>query len=390
MIDLTLRYFQGINNVDTPERIGVASALNDKRVASSSMAGGREFAVATNVNTLNDGILQSRDGYTLLSSGKADSLFSYTGKLLYRRNGNLYAYPNTLIDTGLVDEVKYAVGGEVLYYTDGVNVRTYDGVVARKAGVPIPSRPLISQESGSLPKGRYMYAITHQIGINEGGAVYGSVDVESGGVTLSGLSSSYSTNIYLSNAGSEELYMVANTSSTSYKVKKAGNGAKLKTIGMHEPFGGKCINVWNNRLFIGSGKHLIWSDAFNYEAFDAYRMSAYYEYPITMLASINEGYMIVGTENGMYRLNPDMGAQTKVSDAQVYENSFVRVEIAEGDDLANVGIGGYFLTSDGLVKMVGEGTMYNRSVGKYKYSGKMGAGYYAPKEGDHRLTFTLR
>lgn len=381
--------FGGINNVNSEEKVGIPTALNDKRVIQDEMAGGQEFVEGINVESYNDGTIQRRSGYTQLVSGSCHSLFSFNDKLIYRKYNGLYVYPNIQIDTLNGGETRYAMIDDKLYYTDGLEVKVYDGKVVRTAGLPIPTKPNISSAVGRLAKGKYQYAITYQNGINESGAVWGSYDGE-GAIYFTNLPNAYKVNIYVSHCNGEKLYCVGTTNLSSFKWTGGADGKVLKTVGGHAPIGGQEIAIWNGRLWIANDNYLMWSDVYNYELFDGVRRNIRLENRINLIIKVSKDFMIIGTEKGIYRLSgnkPEEMIIDKISNAKAFQGSWVETQQAEVS--GNVAIVGVFMSDDGIINVGADGSMNNLTIGRYKYSGKKAHGIYKNDEGIHQSLWVL-
>lgn len=387
---VTYRSFTGINNVDNPEKVGLSVALNDQKIQQDEMVGGREFVEAMNVDSCNDGTIKRRVGYSQVRSGDHHSLIEYRNALHYCSESNLYEYPNRLIDSGLGRNVRYAIAGDRLFYTDKSVVKVYDGKTSRIAGVPIPTKPTLSLCSGALPKGLYQIAITYQIGDEESGAMLPqTIIVESGGIRLT-LPTNHPVNIYCSHAGGEALYRVAQTTQNSYDICNPTGGAILDKIGEHPPAGGQEITTWNGRLFIATGEFLLWSDIYRYESFDAMRRSLSLDSPITMIGDVGKDFLIVGTDKQIFRLegnSPDKLSIVVLADVGALPYSFVKTNNAE--TTGGVSVAGIFLSTHGIMTIAPDGGLQNISVGKYKYSGTIANPLYRPIYGNHQAIWTL-
>lgn len=388
-MQIQYKKFNGINNVDSEEKVGLTAALNDQRVANERQYGGRQLVSAINVDSTNDGSLVRRDGHVLINNAPSHSLYSALGKMFYRSADKLYTLQNSQIDSGLIGITRYAGIDGIVYYTDRRKVRCSNGLVSWECGLDYPpNNGLIENVSGVLDKGMYQWALGYKRGDELGGVFQTSqVEILSGGIKFTNLPtapSGCSVVIYLSECGGEDLFYIGQTNQASYTFTGGMYGALCENIGCHKPLAGSDICIWNSRLCIQRNNYLLYSQPYRYGVFDVVRQFIQMPEEITMMVGDFRGFMIIGTTKKTYRLSgSDFEKSTLdvVNDGGVIPYSYIKL-----DEPKAVGA---FLTDRGVCFISEDGLVYNRTLDYYKFMAKSAFGLYRPKDGFNNVLWAV-
>lgn len=303
--------FTGLNNVNAPEAVG---------------DGG--LTVALNVDVVDDGSLQSRDGTVLTSAGAAHSLWCAGDCIVFRRGSGLYRLnvppdgEERLLASGLTGarRMSFARWGSRIYFSDGLHKGWTDGQsTAMPWGIARPdSLPTLSLETGTLPAGRYRYALTFMRldGEESGPGAFGVVELNGQqaiaftGLPLPGADVALKI-IYLSTPHGELLYRHSQLPPDADACLLDGDGQAQGPMLAHEhrepPPAGQLVAVLGAHLIMADGPFLYYSGAYQPEHFDRVRQVVPFPGEIKLIAGLNDA-LIVGTDSAIYRLpglNPD-------------------------------------------------------------------------------------
>jgi hypothetical protein len=229
---------------------------------------------------------------------------------------------NTATTLGTVQNIpmSYAVLGEQVYYSNGIDSGIYENGSVKPWGIPNPPRQPDASAitTGGLYAGEYRIAITWLIGSGnhylESGA-FESVQVtvpDGGGIHLSNFPTPPAAidkiAIYVSSVNSEDLYLY----DVDYDQYPAGvqdvfiryhvGTIRLESQFAIQPEPGVCLTVHNGGIFWIDGTRVKFTEP---HAVHLYRAGNYFdmEHEVLSLISIKTGPLYVQTTNGLYAIS---------------------------------------------------------------------------------------
>ena len=378
--------FTGINNV---------ASLNNLTPS--------EFSAATNVDVDDNKNVNRRNGYASMTADTAPhSLASLLGRLFWRSGTAL----KTQVPGSSVHVLASGFGsGRVMRYaespdgraflSDGSTMLVSDGETTHKWGIDRPTQqPGAAEIHGSLPAGRYLFALTflrpdgEESGTPVPLAIQVSqvplaIQVSQGGISFSNMQESLDPSatrkaLYLSKPGGAILYramiLSAETSAVTIDSLPPGN-VELDTQDKSPPPLGTILAIGNGRALVAWDGFLSYSDKYRYERFDLLRQVIPFPGRITLVAILKDA-VIVGTNSAIWRMNgPDIESaqQEKLADFGAIEGS---LSYADGQVFGDGNISGrvaVFASTKGLCVAVNGGMFKAMTLTNYRYPEHTGA-----------------
>jgi hypothetical protein len=296
-------------------------------VLSQHEMGDKDLVAAQNVDVDTKGKLWRRQGYTSLSSAVHRNLFeSSAGYLLSTiEDGSLVARAGateTAVHTSMgPDRVWYAdLPDKSVVFTNGLIAGITDGVSSHRLGVPVPvDAGEFMSVPGQLFPGRYQWAATHvrlSDGLEGGTSAGGVIEVTEGGILLTGLPmlDGHKTNIYLTGANGDELYLAGETLGPAFSFTGTSDSLVIpcRTQHMHPMPPGRLCAFWRGRMLMAVGNLLVASRVDQWELFDPRMDFKQFGADITLVQPVADG-IYVGTEDELAFLSGvDFSALTYV------------------------------------------------------------------------------
>lgn len=207
--------------------------------------------------------LTSRRVHSLWASNRLDVMFAVdadAGLLIATRDEGVTG-PSIAINKYLA--VSYCEGETSIFWSNGADMGEFDPFTStfRPWGVPVPPQPTVTGPAAENPNG---WSDTRQIAVTyedtwgrEGGASEPVVVGGDGTMTVD-IPMPLPTNIakahiYVSQIGSEILYLTQSTVATSpitIYPQDVGRGKELNTLNLHPPKPGQLVEHFNGRVYI--------------------------------------------------------------------------------------------------------------------------------------------
>jgi hypothetical protein len=267
---------------------GVANTFDETDPRYSPNDAGAYLREAVNVDVDNVGWVRRRGGRSkLLDLTDAHSAAFVGGRFLLVDDGALYeAFPDpvglsatrTAIASGLSNDLmSYCHAGGRVWWCNGSQAGHIDETgSAGMWWVPEPFIPTLTATAGNLPAGRYMVALTSQIGERESGC-FGTAAItltETGGITVGPLlveQSAETINVYLSDTNDEALLWAISVpvgTSTVDLVAPAQSTDLLRTLNFTgPPDGARIVREFQGSLVVVADRDLYWSDPLGFHLF---------------------------------------------------------------------------------------------------------------------------
>jgi hypothetical protein len=293
---LTYEKFSGINNV-----------LPSERLTPERKTGITPLAAAVNVDVGVDRELRRRAGYSAAAATCHKNVWQGAGFMLATADNDLIN-----VDTAAV--LSASLGVARVWYVNLPDGRTAfsngslcgitDGATATTWGVPLPAATGAAVDtSGSLHPGKYRIALTHVRDADglEGGTTHLTpFTVADGGITLTGLTAlaGHSTNVYLSSANDDALYLAGNAAGTIFSFTGANETLiqPCKTDLLYPAPAGTVSSLFGGRALVAVGPVLYASRANQWELFDRRKDFKQFDADITLVQPVDDG-VFIGTEN---------------------------------------------------------------------------------------------
>lgn len=312
---MEIKKFLGLRNASAGDRLPVGA-----------------LQAALDVDVDDSGALRSRLGQTSVSAVASHSLWAGTGTCLVAQGTVLKRLndDNTLTTLRTLTyggPLSYVESNGVVYYSNGIDAGR---VVAGRAGNwgvrPPPAQPGATASAGSLPAGRYLYAMTYvrSDGLESGTPAPGVVDVPaSGSITFSSCPVSADADVvakalYISGANGTELYRVAvvpaATASYSYRNQGTDLGVALEAGFVEQAPPGSIVEIHASVAYVVDGSVAWASDPYNLERFRRDRRFLQLPGQISMFGAVADG-IYAATEAGTWFFegtDPEQMAARKV------------------------------------------------------------------------------
>lgn len=297
---MEIKKFLGLKNTSSAERLKPG-----------------HLELAQNVDLDDTGKLLTRLGAVLATGGATHSLWSdgdaalvMRGLDLCRVNPDFSLTVLTRLTSGA--RLTYQRVQNTIYFSNGVDKgRVWAGGVGEWGVRPPIGQPVARPGAGSLPAGRYRYAMTYVRGDGQesGAGAPGIIELAvPGGIDFTMTDSPSDPEvvfrcIYVSGDDGLEMYRVirAQTTLTSYLYTGTHFGTvRLETGFVTPPPACTIAEVHSGLMYVVRDNAAYYSDPYNYERFRSTQFLLY-PGPITMFASVNDG-IYVSTPDGTWFL----------------------------------------------------------------------------------------
>lgn len=295
---------------------------------------GRTVAVRNAVNADIDtaGWLRRRAGYTKIVAGintrggyscPLGSFFVQGTKLLRLNDDNS---TTLLFDGVLGDEITYEYFNGAVYFSDGFVTKRITATGAEEWGLDVPLAPTVYPVAGALPPGVYIAAITtvDASGRESGASETAVITLNTtSGLRVGGLTQT--SRVYLSTTNGTVLFLVAETTATSFDVTLPGydSGKPLDTQFLSRPPAGRIIRQYKGRLYIADGNTLWHTEPYAPDLVHRGRGFFQFSDPITVVEPGKTGLWVVASTTEFYSGDgpKDFRPETKLGYGAVYGTS---------------------------------------------------------------------
>lgn len=295
---------------------------------------GRTVAVRNAVNADIDtaGWLRRRAGYTKIVAGintrggyscPLGSFFVQGTKLLRLNDDNS---TTLLFDGVLGDEITYEYFNGAVYFSDGFVTKRITATGAEEWGQDVPAAPTVYPVAGALPPGVYIAAITtvDASGRESGASETAVITLNTtSGLRISGLTQT--SRVYLSTTNGTVLFLVAETTATSFDVTLPGydSGKPLDTQFLSKPPAGRIIRQYKGRFYIADGKTVWFTEPYSPDLVHRGRGFFQFSDPVTVMEPGESGMWFVAGTTEFYAGNgpEDFRPTTKLNYGAVYGTS---------------------------------------------------------------------
>ena len=288
------------------------------------------LTTALNIDLDDEGKQSKASGFALLDAG------SYTSAWATPDASRCYAVKGTDLvrfwSNGETDvlwsgidlgsRMRFAEVAGTVYATNGVQaLALLPGGVSRIWGQPPPAAPLFTAFPGTLPAGRYQYAVTTVSSAVESGISQPAVAILDGSQDMSFSGLSAGSNLYVTSTDGDILYEVAKNASGT--VTWGGPVADLRNparVGRWHgpPHGASLPALHAGRLYLaqpvgGSDASVVWfSQALGYEHFDLAKDFFMVPGRVRMLAGTSRG-LVIGTDRNVHSYTEQGGLDQETS-----------------------------------------------------------------------------
>jgi hypothetical protein len=344
-----------------------------------------DLAAALNVDVTDALRLRRRAGYsTALASGDFHSLWSNgTTALVVRGTELLEVLPDfslRSVRTGLTAEqrVYYAVVGDRVFYSNGLQTGVFQAGVSRSWGLAVPSSlPTAVPVGGNLPLGRYQYTLTYlrADGQESGAPRAGMIELTSpGGIAFEDIPVSTDPDVrfkrlYVSPADGDMMYVLLvllnEETQASYHIERTGT-VPLATQFLVPAPAGWHLAVIGGRVLVAAGNRLYPSEPFAPELFDL-RRGVPFASRITLVAPLDDG-VYLGTESEIAWLpgnDPAKWAYQPRADYGAIPGTLAYGQA--GDVVEAEGPAAFFATTQGICVGLNGGVLINLTNDRFNY-----------------------
>lgn len=307
---MELRKFRGLKNTTTPERFGPQGFLD----------------AADNVDVDDTGKVLTRLGTTLAQAGSYHSLWS-DGDRCYVMAGQ--DMKQVAPDYSLAQVIRLTTARRVsfnrqqntVYYSNGVESGRVTSSGAEGWGLAGPvSQPAAQPGAGSLPPGRYQYALTFRRsdGFESGTGVAGLIELAAqGGISFSSIEASptgYDKCIYLSGPNGEELYRAMVVPNAAATAVYSGSGmdltVRLETQFDAPPPPGDTVECHAGTMYVVAGSVAWHSRPYQLERFRLRDHFLRFPGAVTMFAAVADGIYVSTADATWFLAGTDPRAMT--------------------------------------------------------------------------------
>lgn len=278
-------------------------------VAAENLKAG-DLQVAYDVDLDDEGAVRSRKGLTQVAATAAHSLWAKGDTCLLAYDTTLKrmdaAGGLTTLDTlSYGGPISYAELNGVVYLSNGVDTRRVREGRSLSWGVAPPAgQPVATAGAGSLPPGRYMYAVTflRSDGLESGTGQAGVIELTAtGGIVFSSLPTSTNGEVsgrilYVSACNGTVMYRAGlvpmTVSSYSYRNGEYDLGAALQTQFASAAPAGSIVEVHGGRAFVVDGSVVWYSDQYALETFRKATNFLQFPGPVQLFASVEDGVFV--------------------------------------------------------------------------------------------------
>lgn len=367
-----------------------------------------DLDAATNVDIDDAGDVLLRRGYpAAMIAGASHSLWANGNLCLAVIDGTLTQILPGLaalsLRTGMAARaVSYDSVADRVYYSNGIVTGVVEHSASRSWGLEVPRSLRATAVGGSLPPGKYQFALTYirTDGQESGASRAGTLELlSSGGLQFDNLPVPSDPDIlekalYVTKADGSTLYyahtVLAATTSTSYTTPARGVSA-LETQHLSPPPPGDIVAYFAGRLYVAAGDTLYPSRPYAYELFDL-REAIRFGGLITLVAPVTDGLFVSAGPRIVFLSGRDPGqfdyrerAQYSAIPGTAYREQ-ASVFDPERDDSCAI-----WATTRGVCAGFDGGKMLNLTEARYAYPAQqVGAGVVRPWRGTQQFITTLR
>jgi hypothetical protein len=372
----------GLRNSDAPERFKPGDLGEAKDVDVDDSGAIRTRLGQTAVNGTPSHSLWAKDQMCLLVQG--------TDLKRMAENGTL----TTLKRLQYGGQVSYAELNGVVYFSNGVDTgRVVEGAWREWGIRPPTGQPGVSASVGSLPPGRYLYAMTFlRSDDQESGArppAYVDMPV-SGGITFTNIEASSDPYVvgrvlYISGPNGTELYRAAIVPNgvNTYSYTNAGTDttAALDREPVRPPPPGTVVEIHKGVSYLVDG-HVVWaSEQYGLERFRP--ASRFLQMPgkVTLFAAVDDGifvatdretWFLTGTEVGTLKARSILSYGAVPGTSAKFDTELLS---EDGEKTGVNAAAALWVTQFGVILGVTGGQVRNLTEGKYSFpTAQSGAG----------------
>lgn len=396
---IEIRKWLGLKNTTSPERLKPG-----------------ELVTAQNVDIDNDQRLSSRVGMSQVQSGSYHSLWASDGQCYVMVGQDM----KRMAEDGSLTQVVRLTSGRpvcfaelngVVYFSNGTDTGRIVNGEAKEWGIRPPrSQPVATLYAGSLPPGRYMYAMTfvRDDGLESGTGIAGVFELEGkGGIRFTGLEISTDPSIsgkilYLSTANGTQLYraaiLPANITTHNYMNEGLDFLSVLDTQFVEPAPAGHIVEIHSGISYVVDGNVAWYSDPYSVERFRRAE-SRFLQFPnrIQLFGSVGNG-IYVATESGTWFLQghePTSFRAHQVLSYGAIEGTAVKIdveeEVEEGESKGSNQPALMWTTESGIVLGTSNGQVKNITENKYGFPGaQRGASIVKTTKGFTQLVTALQ
>ena len=244
------------------------------------------------------GIEQALEGgacHSLWSDEKAS--FFVDGSGLYQLTDQL---GKTLVRSDMTPDLplSYARVGDVVYWSNGIEIGKIANGVSTQVGPSVPNPPptVSVDATGSLLSGMYQIAFS-AVGTygEESGLTWPDQVVvpDNGRISVSGLPGT-AINVYLSPQNGDKLFLAGSTTAATYEIPVVpALGAQATTVGLRQLPAGQILRYRNGRMLSAAGAMLYFSEPFAPALHSPARGYIVFPQRITMVEPFEDGVWVV-------------------------------------------------------------------------------------------------
>lgn len=293
---MEIKAFKGLKNTTSAERFAQQGYLD----------------ACDNLDIDDTGRVLSRLGTTLAAAGSYHSLWAsddqriclvMSGTDLKRLNQD---YSLTQVARLMASRrVSYCEQQDVVYLSNGVDKGRLASGAFGEWGIRTPiSQPVAQLGAGSLPPGRYQYALTFRRATRaeSGTSVAGMIELAAqGGISFSSIEVSSDPEVvdkclYLSGPNGEGLYRAATLDNSVTSFAYTGNGmdltVRLETQFENPPPPGDIVECYNGVMYVVQGSVAWHSAPYQFERFCFKDQFMPFPDAVTMFAAVNDGIYV--------------------------------------------------------------------------------------------------
>jgi len=345
----------------------------------------QDLEVATNVDIDDEQSVMLRRGYGApVLGGAYHSLWSNGAVCLAVVGGALVrivpGYSVQTLRTGLFSTEPMAyveIGGRV-YYSNGTDTGCVADGASRTWGMQVPGALTAVASGGSLPAGRYQFAMTFLRNDEQesGASVAGVVDVVAGGIAFTSLPVSsdpdvYAKVLYVTKQGGDTFYRAAvlpNSTLVAVVEREPVGIATLITQHLRPAPAGQCLGYHAGSALVASGSRIYPSQPFAPELFDLRRAMPMPD-RVSMIAPVKSG-VFVGTGTSIVWL---AGADFKALDYRkvaaygVIPGTLAYCDASVIGDGSRKGVAAMWASTRGLCVGFDDGSLENLTQTRFAY-----------------------
>ena len=291
-----IKKFRGLRNTTSPERFRTG-----------------DLDTAVDVEMDDTGRVLTRRGLTpVVAATPMHSLYANHVAAVVMEGAALRAINpdfsrTTLRTLSNSNPVSYDTVADTIYYSNGTDTGRLVGLTPKAWGITPPvGQPAAAPVPGTLPPGRYLYAMTfiRTDGHESGTGLAGAIDLPAGGgIQFSGMEVSTNAEVsdkilYVSSQNGEVPFRAAivPNAQTSYLLTEQARGVPLTTQFAEPPPPGTMVRYYNGHMCVVVGDVVYYSDPYGLELFR--REGNFLRFPgqIAVFECVNKGIFVATTD----------------------------------------------------------------------------------------------